>query len=110
MYYICSWRVAWKRSTINEAPAENRRHTDILYPEIKRWLELLAKTIALGCISRKIAGESITGYWQSAFFKQSGSVQNLGERTSPAHAPEVPIAVPSGLTIGELGVNDPRHL
>ncbi len=56
MYYICSWRGAWKRSTINEAQAENRRHTGILYPEIKRWLELLAKTIILGCISRKIAG------------------------------------------------------
>ncbi len=78
MYYICSWRVAWKRLTINEALAENRRHTGIFHPEIKGWLELLAKTITLGCINRKIAGESIIRYWQSAFFKQSGSVQNLG--------------------------------
>ena len=59
MYYICSWRGAWKRLTINEAQAENRRHTGIFYTDIKRWLELLAKTITLG--SFKV----IEGVWES---------------------------------------------
>ena len=45
--------------TINEAQAENRRHTGIFYTDIKRWLELLAKTITLG--SFKV----IEGVWES---------------------------------------------